>query len=391
MSTKRCPNCGETSNIDRNLVCHTCGCQLKLDQETDSYSVLLVPCSECKQLNSSALNFCSKCGSPLKRTDLALLPPENERKGIFDGMYARFVAVGLALLVGVSLTWGYYAFKNPGAVSGAPRIDVVFCIDTTGSMGDEIDVLKKELKNMVSTIQNDTPKPVVRFGVVAYRDRGDDYVVKPYDLTDNIQSIVAVINSLSAQGGGDHEESVNEALYVTVEKMNWDMTPGTSRMVFLIADAGPHMDYPNDYNYKDIVKRARSKNIIISSIGCSGLDSSADSIFREISSATNGTFDYLTYRQAFVDTHGKTQVILYQGDKGYVVNEKYADDSRWKDTGAEIFASESKAEVIKNSAPVTAGSSLGISEGASYKADRSLENNLPATITRQVQKQVKTR
>ncbi len=386
-NNKKCPNCGQSGNIDRNLFCHSCNTQLRLDSETGGYAPALLKCPECGQLNNPSVTFCSKCGCSIKETSIVTVVPAEKKK--FNKLYASFVAVGIALLLGIGVTFTYFNLQP--AQSGNPKIDVVFCIDTTGSMGDEIDVIKEELKNMIGNIQNGNPRPYVRVGVVAYKDRGDVYVVQPYELTGDIQSAESVISSLSASGGSDHEESVNEALHTAVQGMNWDMTQGVTRMIFLIADAGPHMDYENDYNYKKEIEVAKSKNIMISTVGCSGLDSTADVIFKEIACATNGTPDYLTYRQAFVNEKGDEKVILYQGGRSYVVNDKYKSDTSWKDRGAINFASEEKAKTVSApSASYSAGDTVtGECEGYSRKSSEKLENNLDRSITQQVQTQAK--
>ncbi|MEQ8169743.1 MAG: zinc ribbon domain-containing protein, partial [Candidatus Eremiobacterota bacterium] len=200
-NNKKCPNCGQSGNIDRNLFCHSCNTQLRLDPETGGYASALLKCPECGQLNNPSVTFCSKCGCSIKETSLVTVIPAEKKK--FNKLYASFVAVGIALLLGIGITWTYFNLQP--AQQGNPKIDVVFCIDTTGSMGDEIEVIKEELKNMIGSIQDGNPRPYVRVGVVAYKDRGDVYVVQPYELTGDIQSVESVINSLSASGGSDHE------------------------------------------------------------------------------------------------------------------------------------------------------------------------------------------
>src|SRR5690606_42149377 len=50
-------------------------------------------------------------------------------------------------------------------------------------------------------------------GLVAYRDRGDDYITRIYDFTQDVSGFQANLNSVSAGGGGDTPESLNEALH----------------------------------------------------------------------------------------------------------------------------------------------------------------------------------
>ena len=387
INDKKCPKCGETGNIDSKFFCHACGAQLKYHPEKGLYMDDFIPCPECKQLNSNKVNFCTKCGSTLSTVVVTL---DDRKRGPFHSLYAKFVAVGVALLLGIGLTWSYFHFADNGSANG-PRIDVVFCIDTTGSMGDEIENVKAQLQNMVRDIQQGNPRPVVRLGIVAFKDIGDEYVVKSYPLSDNVREAQNIIDSLSARGGGDHEESVSQALHVAVEEMNWDMTQGVGRMLFLIGDAGPHMDYDNGYDYRKEIDAANSKSIMITTIGCSGIDSGATGIFQDIASRTNGAFDYLTYRQAYVNERGEEKVVLYQGGKSYVVDDKYKGDSSWI-VGARDLEKEKKVEALSESiAPsastVVSGECFKDSDGGSYRTKTEAENNLGQFMNQQVRNQ----
>ena len=72
----------------------------------------------------------------------------------------------------------------------APRMDVLFLLDSTGSMSDEIDAVKGHIRDMISEIASGNPTPDVRFGIVTYRDRGDDYITKTFELTRDIDQIL---------------------------------------------------------------------------------------------------------------------------------------------------------------------------------------------------------
>lgn len=254
------------------------------------------------------------------------------------------------------------------------RLDIVVCVDSTGSMQDEIDVVKQKLKAMVNKIANGDPKPVVRFGVVTYRDRGDEYITKKFPLTDDIPKVNQDIDSIYADGGGDGPESVNEALHVAVEGMNWDTKPGVSRLIFLIGDAAPHLDYPDDYNYHDEIVAAITRHIVIHTIGCSGLEeygpatveNSGIGIFKEIALRTEGRFDYISYLAEAVDAKGKTHDVIYEGGKPYVLAAR--DKARWRE-GGERLAGEGAAKLMD--------ARLRLSGGVSRKV-----NNLEVLLTR---------
>src|SRR5262245_57485034 len=128
----------------------------------------------------------------------------------------------------------------------SPVIEVVFVLDTTGSMGPLIEGAKRKIWSIATTLIDCSPDADIRMGLVAYRDIGDDYVTKTFNLTTDIQGLYADLLQLQARGGGDWPESVNEALYVGVTKMNWSRGRDSTRIIFLVGDAPPHMDYAQD-------------------------------------------------------------------------------------------------------------------------------------------------
>ncbi len=89
----------------------------------------------------------------------------------------------------------------------SPRLDIAFCIDTTSSMQGEIDTVKAKVKSMVTKIGQSKQHPIVRVGLVAYRDNGDDYVTKVFQFSGNIDDVVKAISDLAAEGGGDGTRS----------------------------------------------------------------------------------------------------------------------------------------------------------------------------------------
>ena len=93
-----------------------------------------------------------------------------------------------------------------------PVVEVAFVLDTTGSMGPLIEGAKRKIWSIATSILEDNPDAEIRMGLVAYRDIGDDYVTKKFELTTDIQDLYANLLELRAHGGGDWPESVNEAL-----------------------------------------------------------------------------------------------------------------------------------------------------------------------------------
>ncbi len=189
------------------------------------------------------------------------------------------------------LDWSV-TLANPPTTLGA-RLDLLFTIDATGSMSDEIDKLKATVGDIADQIDDLPQRPDVRYGLVAYRDRGDEFIVRSYDFS-GLAEFQRSLNALRASGGGDYPESVNEALHSSVHTLAW--RPEAVRMIALIADAPPHLDY-GDYPYDASMVDALARGIQIFPIGASGLDEQGAFIFRQLAQFTGGKFVFLTYAE----------------------------------------------------------------------------------------------
>ena len=182
------------------------------------------------------------------------------------------------------------------ASTGQARLDLVFLIDATGSMADEIDKLKATLQSITSEVAQLPSRPDLCLGLVAYRDKGDQFLLRSHDFTNDINAFQGVLNALRAGGGGDYPEAMGEALHETVHQLNW-RGDGATRMVVLLADAPPHLDYGGP-QYDDDMLAALGKGIKIFSVGASGLDKQGEFIQRQIAQYTGGRFVFLTYEDA---------------------------------------------------------------------------------------------
>lgn len=166
-----------------------------------------------------------------------------------------------------------------------PAIDVVFILDTTGSMSEEIESVKSTLKTVLSKLDQDVK---VRVGLVEYKDREDSFVTKTYALTSDVAQLSSSIASISAQGGGDTPEDVNSGLSVAVSQMQWN-DKAVARLAFLIADAPPHLDYQDGTPYGTSAKKAAEKGIKVFTVAASGMDNQGQAVFRQIAQLTGGT------------------------------------------------------------------------------------------------------
>jgi hypothetical protein len=128
------------------------------------------------------------------------------------------------------------AFVDP-VPNERPKIEVVFVLDTTGSMGGMIEAAKEKIWSIASSMASAQTAPEIKMGLVAYRDRGDDYVTRIVNLSADLDSVYAGLMDFRAAGGGDGPESVNQALYDAIHNISWSQDPQTYKVVFLVGDA----------------------------------------------------------------------------------------------------------------------------------------------------------
>jgi hypothetical protein len=176
-------------------------------------------------------------------------------------------------------------------------VDLVFLLDATGSMADEIDHIKQTVGSIAERIEQMPGSSAPRFALVAYRDRGDDYVTKQWDFTSDVGQFSANLANVQAGGGGDIPESVNAGLHDAIHLQGWaDNSVGRHlRMIVLVGDAPPHLDYANDYSYPQLLSEAAASGIKIFPVGASNLEADGEYIFRQFAQVTQGQFVFLTY------------------------------------------------------------------------------------------------
>jgi hypothetical protein len=175
------------------------------------------------------------------------------------------------------------------SASAKPLVEVAFVVDTTGSMGGLIEGAKRKIWSIARAIVDANPAADIRMGLVAYRDIGDEYVTKTFDLSTDIQDIYAHLLEFKARGGGDWPESVNEALFIGVTKLSWTQGPDVDRIMFLVGDAPPHMDYPQDTKYPEVLRMARERGIIVNAVQA-GDARDTERLWREIAQFGNGRY-----------------------------------------------------------------------------------------------------
>lgn len=188
--------------------------------------------------------------------------------------------------------------QQPGV--SRPQVDVVFVLDTTGSMSSLLDGAKKKIWEIARFIAQGQPAPDLRIGLIAYRDVTDDYVTKFFDLTDDLDGVYQNLTALSAAGGDDYPEHVAKALDEAVHKASWSPRPNALKIIYLVGDAPPHTDYQDGFDFRRAAQQAKDKGIRINTLRC-GSDADTEKAWLEIARRTGGDYDTIDQSGGMVE------------------------------------------------------------------------------------------
>ncbi|MBO7744669.1 VWA domain-containing protein [Paenibacillus sp. MWE-103] len=198
------------------------------------------------------------------------------------------------------------------AVQPPKALDLLLLVDTTGSMEDELNYLKTELKDVVRRVDRDNGQQLdIRVSANFYRDHGDEYVVKPYPFTDDIDKTVGQLSEQKAGGGGDFPEAVDEALANAIGKHEWSEN-ARARLLFLVMDAPPHRDRKIVKRLQELTEDAAAEGIRIVPVASSGVDAHTEYLMRFMASATGGTYLFLTDHSGIGNDHMEPAVGEYE-------------------------------------------------------------------------------
>jgi len=180
--------------------------------------------------------------------------------------------------------------RVPARAALPAALDLAIVLDVTGSMSDEHRYLTDEFESIVARVRRRYPQVDLRFGLVVYRDRGDEFVVRSFDFTSSVREMQRRLAAQRATGGGDYPEALDEALGAGLA-LQW-RGGNTARVLFLVADAPPH-----DGRYEAALRHvdaARQAGVRIYPVAASGVGDGAEYLMRTAAALTQGRHLFLT-------------------------------------------------------------------------------------------------
>jgi len=181
--------------------------------------------------------------------------------------------ITFAIGVAIATAWVFDKTEEPTIApvelsANGRAMEMVFVLDTTGSMGGLLTGAKDRIWGIINEVMQSSKLSSVKVGLVAYRDRGDQYVTQVLPLTDDLDKVYSTLMDYEAEGGGDEPENVREALAEGVSKAGWSQSSaGNAQILFLVGDAPPH-DYADEPNPLTTADLAVKQGIIVNTIQC---------------------------------------------------------------------------------------------------------------------------
>jgi len=172
-------------------------------------------------------------------------------------------------------------------------VELSFIVDATGSMSDELEFLKQDLRDVITTVEDTTSNLDIYTSTVFYRDVTDEYIVRQSDFTSDIDMTIDFIRDQYASGGGDFPEAVHTALSTGINNLQWS-DDAKARIAFLLLDAPPHYDDEIIQDIHTTIKEAAAKGIKVIPITASGIDKQTEFLMRFLAMTTNGTYTFIT-------------------------------------------------------------------------------------------------
>ena len=183
--------------------------------------------------------------------------------------------ITFAIGIAIATAWAFNPTEEPNIApvrseKSGQTMEMVFVLDTTGSMGGLLTGAKERIWGIVNEVMQTSSLSSVKVGLVAYRDRGDQYITQVLPLTEDLDKVYSTLMDYAAEGGGDEPENVRRALAEGVAKAGWSRpAPRHAQILFLVGDAPPH-DYADEADPLTTADLAVKQGIIVNTIQCGG-------------------------------------------------------------------------------------------------------------------------
>ena len=199
-----------------------------------------------------------------------------------------------------------YSIRNPKWRSdlemdkiAIKHFDLVFCLDTTSSMGAGMQWMARDICKMMDILKMICREP--RMGVTLYRDKGDAYETKILPLSGRINKLLKKFRKEKPGGGGDHPEGVYRAFIDTLKRHRWSKNQSAKKVIVVVGDAPPHKE--NMKKIQALISKAVTKGYVFHSIK---VNNNRNPDFDTIAKVGKGGTTFINFRNKYSHLKKKT-------------------------------------------------------------------------------------
>jgi hypothetical protein len=164
-----------------------------------------------------------------------------------------------------------------------PRIDMVFCIDCSGSMGPVIETAKQKVWAIVNEIARARPAPVLRIGLLGYGNADQAY--RKFDLSDDLDTVYKNLVTFKDEGWG--QEYVGRAIQKATTEMQWASGKQILKVIYVVGNETARQG-PTEWDYATTAPAAIRQGIMVNAIYCGS--AGGEETWREFARMADGQY-----------------------------------------------------------------------------------------------------
>lgn len=189
--------------------------------------------------------------------------------------------------------------KEPKASQPAPveAVDLVVCLDTSGSMSGLIDAARQKLWDVVSLVGSSKQKVSLRVALISFggeRQANRGYVVLETGLTDDLDAVYEALMKLQASGGTEY---VGGAIKTALDDLAWGDDAKTLKLLFVAGNESADQDMRPGHRMQEVVRAAAARKVTVNAIFCGNSQSPEAQSWRQVSTLGQGSFTAIDQNQ----------------------------------------------------------------------------------------------
>ncbi|MBL4846569.1 MAG: VWA domain-containing protein [Planctomycetes bacterium] len=179
---------------------------------------------------------------------------------------------------------------KPSQPAPVEAVDLVICLDTSGSMSGLLDAARQKIWDVVSLVGSSKQKVSLRVALISFggnREANNGYVVLEAGLTDDLDTVYESLMKLRAAGGTEY---VGGAIKTALDGLSWGEEAKTLRLLFVAGNESADQDMRPGHRVQEVVRAAVARKVTVNTIFCGNSKSPEAEGWRQVSTLGKGSF-----------------------------------------------------------------------------------------------------